>query len=92
MFIHYGKKELTTIMEETMKMYEKSNIGDSIDKAVEMYFSDGQRREELLIELGKLRAENEKLKEEIKNLNGYRNMVLGSDDFDPDSRIKFGKF
>lgn len=86
MLISISTKQMEKIMDgyvNMIKEVDKTDLAKSIDKGIEEYFDDQERKDNLLIEVGELRAENKRLKEEVARLQGFRSAA-------EDSNIKFG--
>jgi hypothetical protein len=86
MIMHISTKQMEKLMDgyvQMIKEVDKTDLAKSIDKGIEDYFDDQERKDNLLIEVGELRAENKRLKDEIARLQGFRPAT-------DDSNIKFG--
>lgn len=86
MFISISTKQMEKLMDgyvNMIKEVDKTDLAKSIDKGIEEYFDDQERKDNLLIEVGELRAENKRLKDEIARLQGFGSAA-------EDSNIKFG--
>ena len=86
MLISISTKQMEKLMDgyvNMIKEVDKTDLAKSIDKGIEEYFDDQERKDNLLIEVGELRAENKRLKEEIARLQGFRSAA-------EDPNIKFG--
>lgn len=86
MIMHISTKQMEKLMDgyvNMIKEVDKTDLAKSIDKGIEEYFDDQERKDDLLIEVGELRAENKRLKDEIARLQGFRSAA-------EDSNIKFG--
>ncbi len=86
MIMHISTKQMEKLMDgyvQMIKEVDKTDLVKSIDKGIEDYFDDQERKDNLLIEVGELRAENKRLKDEIAILQEFRPAT-------DDSNIKFG--
>ena len=87
MIMHISTKQMEKIMDgyvQMIKEVDKTDLAKSIDKGIEDYFDDQKRKDNLLIEIGELRAENKRLKEKLEKLQGFEPAP------DENLNIKFG--